>query len=82
MVCDCSPFKALEAKVIGGVTLNHLSWAALGGGMCACNKKIYSRWTLFRRFNEIYEIERLYIVDHDLILYRMYIVHLVVFNGC
>ena len=30
---NCSPFKALEAKVIGGVTLNHLSWAALGGGM-------------------------------------------------
>ena len=26
-----SPFKALEKKVIGGVTLNHLSWAALGG---------------------------------------------------
>jgi hypothetical protein len=26
-----SPFKALEAKLIGGVTLNHLSWAALAG---------------------------------------------------
>ncbi len=27
-----SPFKALESKLIGGVTLNHLAWAALGGG--------------------------------------------------
>ena len=27
-----SPFKTLETKLIGGVTLNHLSWAALGGG--------------------------------------------------
>ena len=27
-----SPFKALETKLIGGVTLNHLCWAALGGG--------------------------------------------------
>lgn len=26
-----SPFKALEEKMIGGVTLNHLCWAALGG---------------------------------------------------
>jgi hypothetical protein len=38
MVCNCSPFRALEAKVIGGVTLNHLSWAALGGGMCVCRE--------------------------------------------
>ena len=29
---QCSPFKALDKKLIGGVTLNHLSWAALGGG--------------------------------------------------
>ncbi|XP_019859150.1 PREDICTED: probable fructokinase-5 [Amphimedon queenslandica] len=26
-----SPFKAREAQLIGGVTLNHLAWAALGG---------------------------------------------------
>ena len=36
-LCPCtfihySPFKALETKLIGGVTLNHLCWAALGGG--------------------------------------------------
>ena len=30
---NLSPFKALEAKLIGGVTLNHLCWAALGGGV-------------------------------------------------
>jgi hypothetical protein len=27
-----SPFKTLEEKLVGGVTLNHLSWAALAGG--------------------------------------------------
>ncbi|XP_064406924.1 uncharacterized protein LOC135351765 isoform X2 [Halichondria panicea] len=26
-----SPFRALESKLIGGVTLNHLAWATLGG---------------------------------------------------
>ena len=26
-----SPFRALEKRLIGGVTLNHLSWAAVGG---------------------------------------------------
>lgn len=26
-----SPFRALEKRLIGGVTLNHLCWAALGG---------------------------------------------------
>ena len=26
-----SPFKAVEKKLVGGVTLNHLCWAALGG---------------------------------------------------
>jgi len=34
-MCDlkfCSPFVAVDQKLIGGVTLNHLSWAALGGG--------------------------------------------------
>ena len=36
-----SPFKAIEKKLIGGVTLNHLSWAALGGGKC-----INSLWPL------------------------------------
>ena len=28
----CSPFVAVDQKLVGGVTLNHLSWAALGGG--------------------------------------------------
>ena len=37
-----SPFRALEKKLIGGVTLNHLAWAALGGGIsvktnCNCS---------------------------------------------
>ena len=27
----CSPFKALEKRLLGGVTLNHLCWAAVGG---------------------------------------------------
>ena len=27
-----SPFRSLEMKLLGGVTLNHLSWAALAGG--------------------------------------------------
>ena len=31
MLFLCSPFRALENRLIGGVTLNHLSWAALGG---------------------------------------------------
>lgn len=31
MVHNSSPFKALEKRLIGGVTLNHLCWAALGG---------------------------------------------------
>lgn len=31
MVYNSSPFKALEKRLIGGVTLNHLCWAALGG---------------------------------------------------
>ncbi len=28
----CSPFKGIDQKLIGGVTLNHLCWASLGGG--------------------------------------------------
>ena len=28
----CSPSKATERCAVGGVALNHLSWAALGGG--------------------------------------------------
>ena len=31
LLLSCSPFRALEKKLIGGVTLNHLCWAALGG---------------------------------------------------
>ena len=34
----CSPFKALEDKLVGGVTVNHLAWAALGGGMYSQHK--------------------------------------------
>lgn len=39
--CFNSPFKALEAKLIGGVTLNHLCWAALGGGV------FHRAWTIY-----------------------------------
>ena len=31
-VITVSNFKALEKKLIGGVTLNHLCWASLGRG--------------------------------------------------
>ena len=43
-----SPFKALETKLIGGVTLNHLCWAALGGGTV---KSVFSG----RHGNSIFE---------------------------
>lgn len=36
---SASPTRILETKVVGGVTLNHLTWASLLSGACLCGRK-------------------------------------------